>query len=795
MSLPTRRHTPALLVSLLLVAALAVFGVGSAGAVSTTLVLNEVDYDQASTDSAEFLELKNVSSSAINLDSYSVELVNGTGGGAALYDTIDLPAVSLAAGDYYVVCANASTVANCDLDDGPDTNFIQNGPPDALGLRLSGTLIDALSYEGISGAPYTEGSVGAGTDNPDAGIKGLSRCPDGFDTDQNHVDYAFRDSTPGQANACPTVTAAAIHAIQGAAHLSPLVGAFVLTSGVVTATRGNGFWLQEPDATTDADPATSEGIFVFTSSAPTVSVGDALQVTGTVSEFRPGGASSASLTTSELVSPAIAVLSSGNTLPAATVVGSGGRVPPSAVIENDASGSVETSGVFDSASDGIDFYESLEGMRVQVNDAVAVGPRNDFGEVPIVGDDGASASFRTNRGGIVVRDLDPSPAGDYASGDFNPERIQLDDTLASTPLVNVGDHFENDIVGVLDYSFGNFKLNVTASPTRVDEGLEREVTQAASDHQIAVATYNVENLDPSDGAAFARHADYIVNHLRSPDLLAIEEIQDNDGATNSAVTDASTTWNMLIAAIAAESGPAYQYRQIDPVDDQDGGEPGGNIRVGFLFRSDRELEFVDRPGGTSTAPTSVVAHPSGPRLSFSPGRVDPQNGAFADSRKPLAGEFRMRGRKVFVVVNHFASKGGDDPLFGRFQPPTRSSEVQRHAQAQVVNTFVDAILAQDPQANVIVLGDINDFEFSETVDLLEGGVLSSLMDTLSPGERYSYVFEGNSQVLDQILVSDNLLETFGVEYDVVHVNSEFADQASDHDPQVARLDLRGRPGP
>ena len=104
-------------------------------------------------------------------------------------------------------------------------------------------------------------------------------------------------------------------------------------------------------------------------------------------------------------------------------------------------------------------------------------------------------------------------------------------------------------------------------------------------------------------------------------------------------------------------------------------------------------------------------------------------------------------------------------------------------------------MAADPQANVIVLGDINDFEFSQTVELLEGGVLTTLMDTLPKPERYSYVFEGNSQVLDQILVSNPLLSSFPVDYDPVHVNAEFADQASDHDPQVARLDLRGRPSP
>ena len=189
----------------------------------------------------------------------------------------------------------------------------------------------------------------------------------------------------------------------------------------------------------------------------------------------------------------------------------------------------------------------------------------------------------------------------------------------------------------------------------------------------------------------------------------------------------------------------------------------------------------------------MIDHPSGPQLSASPGRIEPGSPAFVDTRKSLALELRARGKTIFAVVNHFSSKGGDDPLFGRFQPPVRHTEVARHQQAQVVNDFVDEILAADPNANVVVLGDINDFEFSETVDILEGGVLTTLMDTLPKAERYSYVFEGNSQVLDQILVSDNLLGNFPIEYDVVHVNSEFADQTSDHEPQVAQMRLTGRP--
>ncbi len=168
------------------------------------VVINEIDYDQVGGDTAEFLELKNVSGGVVNLDNYAVELVNGTGGGAAIYDTIDLPNVNLAAGDYYVICANAATVVNCDLDDGPDTDFIQNGAPDAIGLRLSGVLVDAVSYEGNTGAPYTEttgtSAAAASSDSNTIAFIGLSRFPDGTDTNNNSVDLSLRCITPGVAN-------------------------------------------------------------------------------------------------------------------------------------------------------------------------------------------------------------------------------------------------------------------------------------------------------------------------------------------------------------------------------------------------------------------------------------------------------------------------------------------------------------------------------------------------------------------------------------------------------------------
>lgn len=166
------------------------------------LVINEIDYDQPSTDNAEFVELKNTGSISIDLSSYSVELINGDGGGASVAGTINLPSVTLAAGDYYVICGDAANVANCDLDVSPDTNLIQNGAPDAVGLRFNGDLVDTVSYEGDTGAPYTEFS-GVGLIDDAVGYKSISRCPDGVDTDINNVDFKYTDSTPGITNYCP----------------------------------------------------------------------------------------------------------------------------------------------------------------------------------------------------------------------------------------------------------------------------------------------------------------------------------------------------------------------------------------------------------------------------------------------------------------------------------------------------------------------------------------------------------------------------------------------------------------
>ncbi len=376
--------------------------------------------------------------------------------------------------------------------------------------------------------------------------------------------------------------------------------------------------------------------------------------------------------------------------------------------------------------------------------------------------------------------------------DPNPERIVLDDSLGTfVPAANTGDTYAGPTVGIVDYDFNNFHLVATQSPTLVSGGIQREVADVGAQDELSVATFNVENLDPTDPPSkFADLASIIVDNLRSPDLLALEEVQDNNGPTDNGVVDANVTLQELVDAISDAGGPTYEWQQIDPVNDQEGGEPGGNIRVAFLIQEGTPLSFVERDRGDSTTATHVEAIDGQAALTHSPGRVDPANPAWVATRVPLAGEFLFGGQKVFVVANHWSSKGGDDPLFGPVQPPVQASEPKRTQQAQAVASFVDEITAVDPSASVIVMGDLNDFEYSDSVTTLtgDGSRLLDLPTTLPDDERYTYVFEGNSQVLDHIALSPGLAAK-GYDYDVVHVNAEFFDQASDHDPQLVDLHL------
>ena len=193
----------------------------------------------------------------------------------------------------------------------------------------------------------------------------------------------------------------------------------------------------------------------------------------------------------------------------------------------------------------------------------------------------------------------------------------------------------------------------------------------------------------------------------------MQEVQDNTGPTDDGVTSASTTLQMLADAINAAGGP--QYAVIDNPfigNGTNGGQPGGNIRAAFLYRTDR-VGFAEGSLATVAPDGSALAAPDTAQ------QTDPGHPFYA-SRPPLSATFTFNGQDVTVVNNHFTSKGGSGPLFGSVQPPFDGGEVQRAAQAQAVNSYVDDRLAADPSAKVIVAGDLNEFGFEQPISVVRG---------------------------------------------------------------------------
>jgi uncharacterized protein len=528
--------------------------------------------------------------------------------------------------------------------------------------------------------------------------------------------------------------------IQGSGATSALVGQLVATQGIVTAVDTNGFYIQM--AVGDGNAATSDGIFVFTSTAPPAGavVGNLVDVSGTITEFL---GSAGQLTLTQINTPIVNVVSTGNALPAATLIGTGGILPPTA----------------DYVS-AIAFYEALEGMRVTIDAPLVVSNTNSFGETFVVASGGTGATSISASGGITI-----SP------NDLNPERIQIDDDsgvfAGYSPAHTIGDRLSS-VTGIFNYGFSSYELIVTeAVTTTLDRSFVRDTAGFAGDAtHITIASYNLENMDPSDGKYGLLASDIIFN-LRAPDIIAAQEIQDADGAGTGTNLSGVSNAQGLIDAIFAASGITYAYVEVAPtVANSTGGEPNGNIRNGYFYRTDR-VQYV-------TNSAILIEDP-----------------AYSGSRRPLVADFVFNGLTIELVNMHSTSRGGSDALFGANQPPNNAGDGARTAQATAARAYVNAALATNPALNIAVLGDFNGFYFETALQTLTaGGVLTNLNALLSVEERYSYLFEGNLQQIDNILVTGGLVT--GARYDAVHINSEnpvIAGRPTDHDPQITALFL------
>ncbi|RHW39961.1 endonuclease [Lysinibacillus yapensis] len=558
-----------------------------------------------------------------------------------------------------------------------------------------------------------------------------------------------------------------IHDIQGEGHYSKYDGLNVTdVEGIVTYIDGNDVYIQ--DLQPDDNANTSEGILVYKKSHG-VQVGDVISVDGTVKEHVMPGYSEryeTDLPVTEIAATTIDITGTGE-LPDPIIIGEDVQLPTE-IIDNDGLS------VFDPEEDGIDLFESLEGMLVGVNNPKVVALQK-YGELTVIP---GNMETNTTAGGLRI-----------SEHDYNPERITLD-IGDDNYVAKMGDRFEGLISGVVSYGYSYYQVLTDKEdlPELIEGPNEREATSITpAEDKLTVAAYNVENFStktPEDKVT--KIAEAIVSNMKNPDIIGLTEVQDNDGGTDSGTVDASESAQLLIDKIIALGGPKYVYTDIAPEDKQDGGAPGGNIRVGFLYNPER-VSLTEGEKGTATEAVDVVDG----NLTLNPGRIDPTNPAFESSRKPLAAQFDFKGEKVIVVANHFNSKGGDQPLYGKNQPPVLGSEEQRMEIASIVNGFVKDVLAEDPNANVVLVGDFNDFEFSNPIEELKGQELTNMIDLVPAEERYTYSYQGNAQVLDHILVTNNLVDNTVV--DILHINSGFMEEhgrASDHDPVMVQIDLK-----
>ncbi|HEU4455302.1 MAG TPA: IPTL-CTERM sorting domain-containing protein [Longimicrobium sp.] len=601
-----------------------------------------------------------------------------------------------------------------------------------------------------------------------------------------------------------------IHDIQGPGNSSPIVGATVTTRGVVTGVKNNGFYIQEPDATVDADPATSEGVFVFTNVAPpaAAAVGNYVQVTATVVEFVPA---------QDQLQPPLTELSS----PSVLLISTPPTAPPLPT-------AVTLSASFPDPAGPVDQLERVEGMRVSVASLTVVGPT-----LGNVNEPNATATSTGVFFGVVtgnarpfrepgIQAPDPAPAGSsippVPRWDANPELLRVDSDAIGAPVLNVGTGaVVTNLVGPLDYTFRRYTiLPEPATPFAAAGGPTPVAATVPTGQEFTVASFNVERFfdtvnDPAIGEPVLTATAYqnrlekasriIRDYLRTPDVLGIVEIENL--ATLQDLADQINT-------DAGGASPQYVAYLVE-------GNDVGGIDVGFLVKT------APVAGVTPRVEVVEVQQELDGTLIVNP---DSSTETLND-RPPLrlnAIIHHPNGASfpVTVIVNHMRSLNDVESIDpGPNGWPTLGARVRnkRQKQAEDLANLVQARQTANPSERIILIGDFNAFEFNDgftdSMGTIEGtpvpdnetavpgdGVdlvnpdLDNLFDTTPPSERYSFIFDGNAQSLDHVVVNEDVINaTVARRLEHPRVNADFpqvfrndttsSTRLADHDPLVA----------
>jgi predicted extracellular nuclease len=585
-----------------------------------------------------------------------------------------------------------------------------------------------------------------------------------------------------------------IHDIQGPGDTSPVAGKLVSTTGIVTAVVSNGFFIQNPDNAADADPNTSEGVFVFTSSRPTATatIGNMVQVVGTVAEFIPSSDPNSPSSTEISGSPTVSLISSGNPLPTPVTL---------TAADTDPAGP-------------IDQLEKYEGMRVHVDVMTASGPTDGnlneanatstsngvfFGVIA-----GISQPFREP--GVQLPD--PLPAGAPATvtrWDTNPEILRVNTAVqtGSTVLDVTTGATVTSLTGPLDFNSRFYTILTDPDSGATATGNMSAVpVPVAAPNELTIANFNMERFfdtvkdaGTSDVAltatAFANRLNKaslaIRNVLNMPDVIGVEEMEHQ--STLQALADKVNS----DATAAGHPSPNYQAFLVE-------GNDIGGIDVGLLVKGTINVISVEQLGKDTNfvQPDGTTALLNDrPPLVLTATASQPNS----DTSLPFT-----------MVVNHLRSLLSiDDPVDG---PRVRA---KREAQAEFL-----ANLLQSHQAageNVISVCDCNAFEFSDGYVDVMGAILghpvpadqvvlaspdlvdpdfTDLVTTLPHDQQYSYDFNGSHQVLDHVIVSQGFLSKL-TRFAIARSDADFpevfrndpnrSERISDHDMPVAYFTL------
>lgn len=760
-----------------------------APAVNAELFISE--YVEGSSNN-KALEIYNPTDSAINLAGYSVQVF--ANGAVTATNTTNLSGTVPAHGTFVYVhtSANAELKALANQMSG---NASWNGN-DAIVLRNGSNVIDSFGQVGVNpGSAWVSGDITTlNSTLRRTAVFYDTDSSDLFDPAQQWAGFAQDDfSDLGQFNGgdggvdpdpdpepdpmldCGAPVTA-ISAVQGTAAASPLAGKTVQVEAVVTQLLPGlkGYMIQAVGTEQDDDPASSEGVFVYTNSAALdVSVGQRVRLQATVAEY----------------------FSNTQLSNISAMLDCGSSALPEPVL-------------FSLPLTSLQQLEAVEGMQLLFNQPLTVNDTSSLGRY-------GELTLANGRRYTPTQVVAPGAAANALAAEHLLNRIILDDSstvqnpatvpypapaLSALNSVRSGDSVVG-LTGSVYYSFDEYRIMPGQPVNIVHSNPRTAAPELAAEGNIKVASFNVLNYFNGDGLGggfptargadnaieFERQRAKIVAALTALDagVIGLMELE-NDGFTStSAIVD-------LVNGLRESSGNTH-WQFVQPAVSPIGTD---QITVGLLYRAD-----VVTPVGAAMLLTSANSAVDDAGLPL-----------FDDSRnRPmLAQKFQLieNGAEIAVMVNHLKSKGSACSGDADLNDGQGHCNLTRVRAAQAITAFGAQQFADTP---AIVIGDLNSYAKEDPIMAFASGGYSNAFDILGKVPGHGYVFGGLSGQLDHALLNDvavqyladatkwniNADEPIILDYNIESKSAQQqldyyaadAYRSSDHDPVVVSFSL------